>query len=74
VAELRRSLGLSIRASRLRAGLSQERLAELAALDRTYISGLEAGRRNPALTTLQRVASGLDVDLSELIKTAEKTA
>jgi transcriptional regulator with XRE-family HTH domain len=74
VAELRKGLGLAIRSSRLRAGLSQERLAELAALDRTYISGLESGRRNPALTTLQRLAAGLDVDLSELIKAAEKTA
>jgi transcriptional regulator with XRE-family HTH domain len=74
VADLRKSLGLAIRASRLKVGLSQERLAELATLDRTYVSSLERGRRNPALSTLERVAEALQVDLSELMRAAERTA
>jgi DNA-binding XRE family transcriptional regulator len=47
--------------------LSQERLAELCGLDRTYISLLERGKRNPAITNLSKVSKGLGCSLSKLV-------
>ena len=51
--------------SRLRsdAGLSQDKLAEKADLDRTYLSGIERGVRNPGIKTVLRLASALGVSL-----------
>lgn len=71
VADLQHGLGQSVRAARLRVGMSQEDLAAAASLDRTYVSGLELGRRNPALNTLQKIATALSVRLSDLIAEAE---
>jgi transcriptional regulator with XRE-family HTH domain len=44
-------------------GWSQAQLAERADLDLTYISGIERGRRNPALNSLARLAKALSVTL-----------
>lgn len=49
-------------------GLSQERLAQIAGLDRTYISGLERGVRNPSLATIEKIAAALDVSVPALFK------
>ena len=46
--------------------LSQEQLAELVAVDRTYISDLERGLRNPSLKTLARIADALDETIGAL--------
>ncbi len=64
--------GLAIREARSQAGLSQERLSELAGLDRTYVSGVERGTRNPTLDSMSRLAAALNVRLSELIVRAEE--
>lgn len=45
------TLGKRIRALRLRTGLSQERFAARAGLDRTYYAGIERGERNPSVFT-----------------------
>ncbi|GCA72148.1 hypothetical protein MiYa_03698 [Microcystis aeruginosa NIES-2519] len=50
-------------------GLSQERLAEAANLDRTYISLLERGKRNPSLLCLISLCRALNISLSELFNT-----
>jgi transcriptional regulator with XRE-family HTH domain len=63
--------GLALRGIRNERGLSQERLAQLAELDRTYVSGIERGERNPSLTSLLRLATALDVQVSELATRAE---
>lgn len=47
--------------------LSQEQLAARADLHWTYVSGIERGVRNPGLNILVRIASALDVSLSELV-------
>lgn len=47
--------------------LTQEKLAELAGLERTYISQAEQGRRNTTLLTMQKLAAALEVELSELV-------
>jgi transcriptional regulator with XRE-family HTH domain len=46
--------------------LSQEQLAHLATLDRTYVSSCEAGRRNVSIRTIVRLAIALDVDPAAL--------
>lgn len=59
-------LGGAIKARRSKLGLSQEALAERCGFDRTYISMLERGRRNPALLNLLKLAEGLETSVSKL--------
>lgn len=47
-------------------GISQEALADRCGFDRTYISMLERGTRNPAFLNLLRVAHGLEISISTL--------
>lgn len=49
-------------------GLTQERLAAEAGLDRAHISWIEQGRRNPNLVTLYRISRVLGTNLSDLLK------
>lgn len=69
--ELLRKFGLAVRAERLRRGWSQEQLAAAAGVDRTYVSGLERGVRNPALSTQEKIAAALGTPLADLIGKAE---
>lgn len=50
-----------MRAIRTRKGLSQEALAEISGLHRTYISGIERGIRNPTLSIILQIAAALQV-------------
>jgi len=49
-------------------GLSQEDLAAECGLDRTYISGIERGRRNISLLSIEAVAKGLGTSISDLFE------
>lgn len=60
--------GDRVRHFRLELGLSQEALAHQAEINRTYIASLEAGRRNPSLDLMARLASALGVDLGDLVE------
>ena len=60
------SFGRRLRAVRTQSEISQEALAELAELDRTYISLLERGKRNPSLSCVAKLAKALDVTVSAL--------
>jgi transcriptional regulator with XRE-family HTH domain len=62
-----RVLGHLIKRRRTELGISQEELGLRANLDRTYISGLERGVRNPSLTALVSLASGLGISVSNLL-------
>jgi transcriptional regulator with XRE-family HTH domain len=66
-----KSFGKKIRGLRLAAGLSQEQLASLCELDRTYIGGIERGERNPALKNIYRLARALNLPISELFEGLE---
>ena len=57
----KRKFGNNVRRLRESVGMTQERLAESAELDRSYIGGIERGERNPALTAILRLASALGV-------------
>jgi transcriptional regulator with XRE-family HTH domain len=52
-------------------GISQEQLAFLSEVDRTFISLLERGQRQPSLTSVIRIARALDVNASEVVALVE---
>lgn len=60
------NLGNKLRDLRQNKALSQERFAELTGLDRTYISGLERGKRNPSFLIIQRLCKVLEINPNEL--------
>jgi transcriptional regulator with XRE-family HTH domain len=73
-AELARAFGAAVREQRERLGLSQEEFGFQAGLDRTYVSGVERGVRNPTLRIVLRVCRALDVRPSTLMRRAEDAA
>jgi transcriptional regulator with XRE-family HTH domain len=58
--------GQRVRECRTALGLSQEAFADKCGLDRTYISGIERGRRNVTLRVVEILAQQLDVSISQL--------
>lgn len=62
-----KSFGQVLRMAREVRGLSQESLADLSGLSRTFISEIERGNASPTLDVLIRISNGLGVKLSELI-------
>lgn len=64
--ELLRTFGNHLKTIRKDYGLSQEALADKACLDRTYVSGVETGKRNISLKALNSIAKALDRNLSQL--------
>ncbi len=59
--------GRKMRTIRERKGVSQEKLAELAGLHRTYVSSVERGKRNISLENIERLANALEVPLARLM-------
>ena len=59
--------GQHVKKIRLKKGLSQEQLGLSSDLDRTYISGIERGKRNISLLNIIKLANSLDVSLKEII-------
>ena len=66
--DIRKLVGSNLRRYRLLAGLSQEELAHRARLDRTYVSGMERGIRNPSVLVLQELAAALGVKPTNLLE------
>lgn len=62
------SFGNRIRELRKSRGLSQEALADLAELDRSYIGGVERGDRNISLNNIQKLSIALNVNITEFFK------
>jgi transcriptional regulator with XRE-family HTH domain len=65
-----RAFGQTLRAVRLARGISQEQLAEVGDLDRTYPSLLERGLRTPTFFVIVRLAEGLNTDPVALFRDA----
>jgi len=59
--------GARVRKHRLKRKLSQEKLAEIADLHRTYIGQIESGRRNVALLNIAKIAKALGVSIRDLL-------
>jgi transcriptional regulator with XRE-family HTH domain len=64
------TLGNAIREVRLSKGISQERLALLAEVDRSYVGRVERGDNNAAILTLTRLAAALDISVAKLMQKA----
>ncbi len=60
------SFGIRVRTLRKEKGWSQEEFADKCGLDRTYVSGIERGVRNPTLEVIGVIANGLDLDIKVL--------
>jgi transcriptional regulator with XRE-family HTH domain len=60
-------LAKNIKVLRAEKGLSQEALADLVELHRTYVGSIERLERNVSLDNVEKLAQGLGVDISELL-------
>lgn len=60
--------GAHLKKLRLQSGLSQEAFADKCGLDRTYVSGIERGVRNPTLEVLNVLAQGLEIEIKNLFE------
>ena len=66
------ALGAAVRARREGLGISQEAFANKVDLERSYVSGIERGVRNPTLRVIARIAKGLRTKPSQLLADAGK--
>lgn len=67
-------LGETVRLLRVQHGLSQEALAELAGIDRSYMSGIERGLRNLSILQAMKLSTALHVPVHELLQPATTVA
>lgn len=63
---IQKKFGNQVKKLRLEKGLSQEKLAYEADLDRTYIPSIEKGERNVSITVIEKIAKALKVKISVL--------
>ena len=71
--DIRKQVGLNLKRIRQETGLSQEKLALECGLDRTYVSGIERGIRNPSVVSLDKIARALNVTVACLLEDINKT-
>jgi transcriptional regulator with XRE-family HTH domain len=69
-----KDFGSNVRRFRLKSKFTQERLAEVAGLHPTYISGIERGIRNPTILSALNIANGLSCKISDLFRPSNKGA
>ena len=69
--DIKQKVGQRIRELRKELGLSQEALANEAEVDRTYVTDVEAGRRNVSLEILKRLVKALNVSFAEFFNSKE---
>jgi transcriptional regulator with XRE-family HTH domain len=65
---IKTKIGHRIRELRHDRDLSQEQFSHVCGLDRTYIAGIEQGKRNVSIVNLERIAKGLEISLSRLFR------
>lgn len=68
--DIKKRVASGVARCRTAAGITQAELSVRLDIDRAYVSGLEAGRRNPTIQRLDEVARALGVDVVELLKDA----
>ncbi len=63
--DIKSTVGKRIKELRVNLGISQESLANIAELDRTYITSVECGRRNISIVNIEKITKALNVTLKE---------
>ena len=66
--EVLKKFGDKVRKLRIEKGLSQEQLAQIADVHRTYIGMIERAEKNITLLNIEKIAKALDVELNSLLK------
>lgn len=61
------SMGKKLKARRIELSLSQYELGAISGINRTYISGMEGGRRNATILVLMRLAQALDISIASIL-------
>ena len=61
------NIGRAIKLCRTQKNLNQSELAELAGISESYLSHIENGKRDPSLTTVEKIAEALNIPSSILI-------
>lgn len=64
--EIDKKVGMNIRVARIKRGISQEGLADMAGLARSTMGIVERGEQSPSLQTITKVSNALDMDLYKL--------
>ncbi|WP_333251255.1 helix-turn-helix transcriptional regulator [Microcoleus sp. Pol7_B2] len=70
--KLDQTLGLEIQRRRIEKRWSQEYLAEVTGLHRTYISQLERGLKSPSVRVLSHITNALDITMGEFLRVVEE--
>jgi transcriptional regulator with XRE-family HTH domain len=65
---IRRIFAVNLRRERKKCGLSQEALADIAGLHRTYVGSVERGERNVSIDNVDRLARALGLEPADLLK------
>jgi transcriptional regulator with XRE-family HTH domain len=65
--EFLKSFGRQLASIRKQKGITQERLADLVEVHRTYIGFIEQGKRNPSIGNIYKISQALKVKMSELV-------
>lgn len=68
MSEIRKILAENMRKYRTEQGLSQEELAAICDLHRTYISDIERCERNLSIDNVEKIAKAFNISVSELLK------
>lgn len=63
--ELQKCFGLRVKELRTEKGLSQEALAYKAGIDRTYMTGVENGKRNVSIKNIHKIITALEISISD---------
>jgi transcriptional regulator with XRE-family HTH domain len=71
--KLNQEIGKLIAKKRKEKAFSQETLADLAQIHRTYVSQIERGLKSPTISVLSQITSSLGIKLSELLQEIENT-
>lgn len=66
--QILKNFGDKVRQERVKKNLSQEGLADLAGVHRTYIGMIERAEKNITLENIEKIAKALKLDISELLK------
>ncbi len=66
--DIKKLFGIRVKTMRKSLGLSQEKMGDLARLDRTYIADIERGKRNVSLHVIQKISIAFNTSISELLK------